>query len=77
MTATISLEEAQAKLPELIENLAAGSELIITKDQQPVAKLIGQKRERRPRAAPGFGKGDILYIAPDFDETPEEFAEYL
>jgi hypothetical protein len=29
------------------------------------------------RPAPGLGKGSILYIAPDFDETPDEFKEYL
>jgi hypothetical protein len=30
----------------------------------------------RQRPAPGLGKGSVLYVAPDFDETPEEFKEY-
>jgi antitoxin (DNA-binding transcriptional repressor) of toxin-antitoxin stability system len=38
MAATVTLEEAQAHLPELIGKLAPGEELIITQDQQPVAK---------------------------------------
>ena len=34
---TVTIEEAQAKLPEIIEKLAAGEELIITRNDQPVA----------------------------------------
>ena len=42
MSATITMEEAQAHLKELIENLAPGQELIITEGQRPVAKIVGQ-----------------------------------
>ena len=38
---TISIEEAQAKLPELIGSLAKGEELVIVKDDQVVARLVG------------------------------------
>jgi prevent-host-death family protein len=37
---TVTLEEAQAKLPELIERLQPGDELVITKNNQPVVRLI-------------------------------------
>ena len=36
---TISIEDAQAKLAELIRNMAPGEELIITAGNQPVARL--------------------------------------
>ena len=77
MPASVTVEEAQAKLKKLIDRLAPGEELVITENQQPVAKLVGQRPARPPRPAPGLGKGSILYMAPDFDEPPEEFKEYM
>jgi prevent-host-death family protein len=76
MPASVTVEEAQAKLKKLIDRLAPGEELVITENQQPVAKLVGQRPARPPRPAPGLGKGSILYMAPDFDEPPEELKEY-
>jgi prevent-host-death family protein len=78
-TQTITLEEAQAHLAELVGRLAPGEELVITAHDQPAARLVGLAgaSPRAPRPAPGLGKGSILYMAPDFDETPEEFREYL
>jgi prevent-host-death family protein len=77
MSATVTVEEAQAKLQEIIDRLAPGEEVVITQNQQRVARLVGDRSARPPRPAPGLGKGSILYMAPDFDETPEEFKEYL
>ena len=77
MPATITVEEAQAKLKELIDHLAPGEEIVITEDRQPVAKLVGERPARRSRPAPGLGKGSILFMAPDFDEPLEEFKEYM
>ena len=76
MPSIITLEEAQAKLGEIIDQLAPGSELIITSGNRVVARLIRERTFTRPRPAPGLGKGDILYIAPDFDEPMEEFRHY-
>jgi antitoxin (DNA-binding transcriptional repressor) of toxin-antitoxin stability system len=67
MPATITVEEAQAKLKELIDKLAPGEEIVLTENQQPVAKLVGERPARSPRPAPGLGKGSILHMAPDFD----------
>jgi hypothetical protein len=35
---TVTIEQAQARLPELIQNLAAGEEVVITRNEQPVAQ---------------------------------------
>lgn len=75
MPATLTVEEAQSNLKELIDQLAPGEEIVITKNQQPVAKLV-RDRLALARPAPGLGKGSILYMAPDFDEPLEEFKEY-
>ena len=76
MSATITVEEAQARLKELIGKLAPGEVVVITDKQQPVAKLVGERPARPPRPAPGEGKGSILHMAPDFDEPMDEFKEY-
>ena len=39
MLETISLEEAQASLPVLIERLQPDTKIVITRNQQPVAAL--------------------------------------
>ena len=77
MPAMITVEEAQANLKQLIASLAPGEEILLTENQAPVAKLIGERPGRMPRPAPGLGKGSILYMAPDFDEPLEEFKEYM
>lgn len=75
---TITIQEAQATLPDLIHRLAAGDEVLITEDDQPVAKLVST-----PPAVPrkvrqlGTMAGTVLYMAPDFDAPLEDFAEYM
>jgi prevent-host-death family protein len=76
MPATVTLQEAQSKLKQLVDQLAPGEELIITENEQPVAKLVGKRAAPPIRPAPGLGKGSVLYMAPDFDEPLEEFKEY-
>ena len=74
---TVPLTEAQAKLPELIEKLVPGEELVITRDDHPVAKLIGQRRQTFKRRQPGAGKDKILFMADDFDAPLDDFKEYM
>ncbi len=74
---TIALEEAQLHLLEIIDKLAPGAEVVITRDDKPIAALRATPAPpRRPRQ-PGTLKGTVLYIAPDFDAIPEGFEEYV
>ena len=77
MSATINIEEAQAKLKELIHRLAPGEEVIITENQQPVAKLVNQPPTAQSglRPPPGLGKGCITIISND-DEHLTDFRDY-
>jgi prevent-host-death family protein len=75
--ASVALDEAQARLPQLIERLHPGEEIVITRDGKPVARLVRTpKPERKPRR-PGTLKGSVLYMAPDFDAPLEDFKEYM
>jgi antitoxin (DNA-binding transcriptional repressor) of toxin-antitoxin stability system len=59
MSPTITIEEAQAKLKELIHDLAPGEEVIITENQQPVAKLVNEQPTptKPPRPALAYARG--------------------
>jgi antitoxin (DNA-binding transcriptional repressor) of toxin-antitoxin stability system len=71
----VTIEEAQAKLVELVEGLAPGEEMILTRDAQPFAKLVGQPK---PGAGPSFGrgKGKLIMLIED-DDHLEAFEEYM
>ena len=76
--ATVSLQDAQAKLPELIHQLPPGGELVITENDQPVARLVApQGRLHGEPRRPGTLRGTVLYMAPDFDAPLDEFKEYM
>jgi prevent-host-death family protein len=73
---TVSLQEAQAKLSDLIHNLSPGDEVVITENDQPVAKLVSENRPPRERPGPGLFKGMITIVADD-DEHLKGFEEYM
>jgi prevent-host-death family protein len=72
---TVTIPEAQANLPEIVENLQPGEEVIITDHQQPVAKLTSISAER-PQPVFGSCRGKLIIVAED-EEHLEEFHEYM
>jgi antitoxin (DNA-binding transcriptional repressor) of toxin-antitoxin stability system len=73
---TVTLEEAQAKLPELIAQLAPGEEMIITRNQQPVARLVStQPAVLQPRR-PGSAQGKLVILVEDKAHL-EDFTDYM
>jgi prevent-host-death family protein len=73
---TITLEEAQAHLAELIERLQPGESLLITRSERPVARLTAEELPKRKPRQPGNCKGMLTIIADD-DEHLKDFAEYM
>jgi antitoxin (DNA-binding transcriptional repressor) of toxin-antitoxin stability system len=75
---TITIQEAQAALPEIIHRLHPGEEVVITENDQPIARLIPTPPEppKKPRQL-GTMRGSVLYMAPDFDAPLEDFKEYM
>ena len=76
MSLTVSLEEAQGRLKELILQLGPGDELIITENDRPIATLCAKPDAERKRRVPGLGKGMITILSDD-DEHLDDFAEYM
>ena len=77
MSATVTIEEAQAHLVELIDKLNPGEEVVIIRNEQPIARLVGEPRRVRKPRQPGSAKDKILYMADDFDAPLEDFKEYM
>jgi antitoxin (DNA-binding transcriptional repressor) of toxin-antitoxin stability system len=73
--ATVTIQEAQAQLPNLIHQLAPGEEMVITENNQPVAKLVATPADK-PRPMPGRCKGMLTIVAED-DERLEDFKNYM
>jgi antitoxin (DNA-binding transcriptional repressor) of toxin-antitoxin stability system len=73
---SVTLEEAQARLSELIATLKGGEELVISQDGSPIAKLTRTRHTRRPRQ-PGSAAHIPHWMAPDFDAPLEDFREYM
>ncbi|MFN3761829.1 MAG: type II toxin-antitoxin system Phd/YefM family antitoxin [Anaerolineae bacterium] len=64
----IEVKEAQARLPELLSQIASGVEWILTDGMTPVARLVPV-----PTRVAGLHPGAI-WTSPDFDEPlPDEF----
>ncbi len=70
----VDITEAQAQITQLLQSALSGEEIIITRDNQPILKLVqfSPTPKRRKR---GSAKGQI-WIAPDFDEPLEDFREF-
>jgi antitoxin (DNA-binding transcriptional repressor) of toxin-antitoxin stability system len=76
--ASVTIQEAQASLPDLIHRLTPGEEVVITENDQPVAKLVATRRQELPRKPRQFGtlRGTVLSME-HFDDPLEDFAEYM
>ena len=75
MTRTVELDVAQATLGELIAGLKPDDEVVIVKNQKPIARLSSPKPERSPRV-PGLLKDAITIISED-DDHLQDFKEYM
>ncbi len=73
---TVTIEEAQAKLPELIQQLGAGEQLVITRNEQPIARLFAEPSPKHATPKAGSGKGKLIIVAED-EEHLEHFKEYM
>lgn len=72
---TATIEEVQAHLPELLQKVSAGEEVVIVNAGKPVGRLVSPPP---PTGVPilGRGKGKLISYIED-DEHLKDFEEYM
>jgi prevent-host-death family protein len=79
----IPIEQAQRELLRLLERVAGGEEMVITRDGRPVARIVPDHTPQtngaagdQPKGRVGWGKDLIKSVSADFDAPLDEFREY-
>lgn len=67
----VSVTEAKAQFSRLLERVAAGEDIVITRSGKPVARLVPCAQPKPARRKPGSLKGKI-WISPDFGKQDKE-----
>ena len=70
----VNINVAKAQLSELIQKAMMGEEIIIAKDNKPVAKLTALYPVKRKRRL-GSAKG-MFTLSKDFDAPLQDFEDY-
>jgi prevent-host-death family protein len=71
----VNIHKAKSTLSSLIKRAMKGEKIVIASRGEPLVTL-NKVVQRKKNRIPGKLKGKI-WIAPDFDETPTEFAVYM
>ena len=72
----VDIKQAENCFPDLIEKTIKGNEIIITRKGCPVVKLTAIKTKHKKKRQFGSAKG-MIKMADDFNETPEDFQDYI
>jgi len=75
MTRQFTIHQAKTHLSRLIRDALNGEEIIISRGDHPVVKLVPLPEARLRRRLDGAA-GEV-WIAEDFDEPLEDFEEYM
>jgi len=73
----VSVYEASKDLLNLIEAAIKGEEIVITKDEQPIAKLVPVTPLKKSWPAKAGSAKGMVTISDDFDEPIADFEDYL
>lgn len=71
-----NIAEAKSHFSELVKLALQGEEVLIARDNKPLLKLTPLNAPLKTRT-PGTARGEILSVAQDFDELPEDFKDYV
>jgi antitoxin (DNA-binding transcriptional repressor) of toxin-antitoxin stability system len=75
MTQTFSIQQASANLSELIHSLGPEDEIVLTDNDQPVARIVPSAMSKK--RTPGAWKGKLELVEEDNDVILEHFQDYL
>lgn len=68
----VNMHEAKTRLSRLVEQVLEGDEVVIANNGRPVARLVPYRESGHRQ----FGSwAERLWIAEDFDETPDELID--
>ncbi len=70
----MNVYEAKSRLSALLNEVEAGSSVVIARAGRPVARLIPFEPEQRKPRVPGTMAGKI-WLSPDFDAIDEEIIQ--
>jgi antitoxin (DNA-binding transcriptional repressor) of toxin-antitoxin stability system len=68
----LDISQAKSDFLTLLDLALQGEEVVITQDDQPVAKISPIKRPLKRGSAKG-----TLWMSEDFDQPLEDFQEYM
>jgi len=72
---TVGIEQAQKELSRLIDDVALGEHVVITKNQVPVAELVPVEQ---PISKPIFGSAKgMVKMSEDFEAPIDDFLGYM
>lgn len=71
-----NIAEAKSHFSELVKIAMLGEDVVIARDNKPLLRLVPISPLNKIRK-PGTAKGQILFVAPDFDELSADFKEYV
>ena len=72
----VTIHEAKTHLSRLIKEALQGEEIVIAKGKDPLVKLTPVKKPSQRRTI-GGNEEFVQYISEDFDESLEDFQEYM
>jgi prevent-host-death family protein len=75
MTQTINIHEAKTRLSQLLQQVEEGDEIIISRANKPIARLVAYHEKVSQRQL-GEAKG-MVEIMPDFDTLPADFMAHF
>ena len=70
----VDVEQAKARLEELVEQAGRGEEVVLSEAGKPVAKIIPIPRRVSKRTF-GSARG-LIHVHADFDAPLEDFENY-
>jgi len=70
----VTVHQAKTHLSKLLKEVERGAEVVITRRDKPVARLVAVGR-KKPRRELGRGKG-LVRLADDFDAPLPDFADH-
>ncbi|MFY9666031.1 MAG: type II toxin-antitoxin system prevent-host-death family antitoxin [Candidatus Cybelea sp.] len=71
----VNLYEAKTHLSRIVDEAVAGESIVLARAGKPLVKLV-PVRDWKPSDAFGMDRG-LFALPSDFDETPDDFSDYI